>query len=195
MGRPADRRAGRRPRAGSRAPRPHRPRRAAGAGRATSTRRPPSGATGSSRPGSCRAAGRCRTTRRRRWRSCTARAAEQLDEQVGDGCRLRGRAHPARSRRPRRGVARRAGGGRAPRDRVTTDQASRIGELLEEAGRAGRTRSPSCARLPPPRRHRPRARLALRRVRARAVRAAAAHRPRAVRRDPHPAPDERASGS
>ena len=76
---------------------------------------------------------------------------------------------------------------------VTTDQASRVGELLEEAGRPAASVG-RAARAAAAGDDRPRARLAVGRVEPRAERAAAAHGSRAVRRHPRPTPDQRQAG-
>ena len=111
-----------------------------------------------------------------------SRAAELLDEGAeADAGYVNAPLLPGRSDRLGTWLADLVASGR--RLVVTTDQASRVGELLEEDGRAIAPVA-ELHETPPLGRHRPRARLALRRLRPRADRPAGALRPGAVRRNP-----------
>ena len=144
VGGAAHRRAGVGPRAGGRAPRPHRPRRAAGAGR----RPRPAGRRPARRPRRRRrAAARLAAAVRRggrRWRRCAARAAEQLDEAGGEDAGYASRAAPARARRTGRRVARASW--RRPGAAWSSPPTRPAASASCSRRRAGRPhRSPSCA--------------------------------------------------
>ena len=150
--------------------------------------RPPTAMPASWRPARFPTRGRLRTTRPSPsppwWLAPTNGSRRETPRMPAMALRRRCRAGPSA---PGRGSLELAAGGR--RVVVTTDQASRVGELLEEAGHPAASVA-ELRELPQPGTHRTRARIAVGRAEPRAQRAAAAHRSGAVRRHPRPAADQ-----
>ena len=114
------------------------------------------------------------------------RSAEELDEQQGTDPGYAGAPSvPGRVERLGEWLAELA---RNQRVVLTTDQASRIGELLDDAG-LPTAASVGAARAAAGGSHRARPWLAVRRLQPRALEPAGAFRPGAVRRDPRSPPD------